>query len=318
MFGHLPSHFTTAYQTLAVTLFYSVGLMAFPMNGYAISFGQTTITSTQHEPLKASIAITDFKPSNFSIALADSEVYQKLGLTSLASRSAHFVPNSATSGHVIIRTSQPISAPFADLVLSINEQGQHTIVPKTLLFPLSSHVMLTPLNNNNLNNQPLNEKSNENSTLAPSINLQVSSTINTQPLTITRGSPPPLLSTPDIQRPIPLQVQVLTTEANLPALKISSEPRAQELNAINHIEYSNSANRQVSSTKNLKVLETLPLDPAIDQPFDILNVQVKRSIRVVNKEASDNDTNQPTILVDDASEASKLYELEARVIKTYP
>lgn len=313
MFGHLPGHFATAYQTLAVTLFYSVGLIALPMTGYAVSFGQTMITSTQHEPLKASIAITDFKPSNFSIALADSDVYQKLGLTSLASLSAHFVPNSATSGHVIVRSSQPISSPFADLVLSINEQGQHTIVPKTLLLPLSSHSMLTPLNN-----KSLNDKSNESSTLAPSVTLQVSSTINTQPLTITRGSPPPLFSTPNIQRPIPLQVQVLTTEASLPALKISSVPLAQEFNAINHIDHNNSANRQVPSTKNPKVLETLPLDLAIDQPFDILNIQVKRSIRVANKEASDNDTSQPTILVDDASKASKLYELEARVIKTYP
>lgn len=313
MFGHLPGHFATAYQTLAVTLFYSVGLIALPMTGYAVSFGQTMITSTQHEPLKASIAITDFKPSNFSIALADSDVYQKLGLTSLASLSAHFVPNSATSGHVIVRSSQPISAPFADLVLSINEQGQHTIVPKTLLLPLSSHAMLTPLNN-----KSLNDKSNENSTLAPSVTLQVSSTINTQPLTITRGSPPPLFSTPNIQRPIPLQVQVLTTEASLPALKISSVPLAQEFNAINHIDHNNSANRQVPSIRNPKVLETLPLDLAIDQPFDILNIQVKRSIRVANKEASDNDTSQPTILVDDASKASKLYELEARVIKTYP
>lgn len=313
MFGHLPGHFATAYQTLAVTLFYSVGLMALPMTGYAVSFGQTIITSTQHEPLKASIAITDFKPSNFSIALANSDVYQKLGLTSLASLSAHFVPNSATSGHVIVRSSQPISAPFADLVLSINEQGQHTIVPKTLLLPLSSHAMLTPLNN-----KSLNDKSNENSTLAPSVNLQVSSTINTQPLTITRGSPPPLFSTPNIQRPIPLQVQVLTTEASLPALKISSVPLAQEFNAINHIDHNNSANRQVPSTRNPKVLETLPLDLAIDQPFDILNIQVKRSIRVANKEVIDNDTSQPTLLVDDASKASKLYELEARVIKTYP
>lgn len=313
MFGHLPGHFATAYQTLAVTLFYSVGLLALPMTGYAVSFGQTIITSTQHEPLKASIAITDFKPSNFSIALADSDVYQKLGLTSLASLSAHFVPNSATSGHVIVRSSQPISAPFADLVLSINEQGQHTIVPKTLLLPLSSHAFLTPLNN-----KSLNDKSNENSTLAPSVNLQVSSTINTQPLTITRGSPPPLFSTPNIQRPIPLQVQVLTTEASLPALKISSVPLAQEFNAINHIDHNNSANRPVPSTRNPKVLETLPLDLAIDQPFDILNIQVKRSIRVANKEVIDNDTSQPTLLVDDASKASKLYELEARVIKTYP
>lgn len=313
MFGHLPGHFATAYQTLAVTLFYSVGLIALPMTGYAVSFGQTMITSTQHEPLKASIAITDFKPSNFSIALADSDVYQKLGLTSLASLSAHFVPNSATSGHVIVRSSQPISAPFADLVLSINEQGQHTIVPKTLLLPLSSHAMLTPLNN-----KSLHDKSNDNSTPSPSVTLQVNSTINAQLLTITRGSPPPLFSTPDIQKSIPLQVQVLTTEASLPALKISSVPLVQELNAINHIDHNNSANRQISSTKNPKVLETLPLDLAIDQPFDILNIQVKRSIRVANKEASDNDTSQPTILVDDASKASKLYELEARVIKTYP
>ena len=322
MFGHSPSHIATVRHALAVTLFYSVSLMALPMNGYAVSFGQTTITSAQHEPLKASIAITDFKPPNFSITLANSEVYQKLGLTSPASLSARFVPNSATSGHIIIRTSQPVAAPFADLVLSINEQGQRTMVPKTLLLPLSGHGVLTPLNNKtlndkSLNNKLVNDKSDKNPTLASTVNLQVSNTINTQPLTVTRGAPPPLFTTSDIQEPMPLHVQILTTEASLPALTINTVPAIQEFNVVNNTDHNNSANRQFFSTENIKVVETLPLDLTIDKPFDTLNIQVKRSIQVANKEVIDKDTRQPAILVDDTSQASKPYELEARVIKTY-
>lgn len=317
MFGNLPSHIATVRHTLGVTLFYSVGLTALPMNGSAVSFGQTTITSAQHEPLKASIAITDFKLPNFSIALANSKVYQKLGLTPPASLSARFVPNSATSGHVIIRTSQPMTAPFADLVLSINEQGQRTMVPKTLLLPLSSHAMLTPLNNNNLNNKSLNDKSDKNLALVSTVNFQVSSTMNTQPLIVTRGAPPPLFTTPDIQRSMPLHVQILATEASLPALTISTVPLVQEFNVISNIDHENNANRQVLSTDNITVLENPPLDLTIDIPLDTLNIQVKRSIQVANKEVTERETSQPTTLVDDTSKASKPYELAARVITTY-
>lgn len=305
MFGHLHSRMSTAQHTLAVALFYSVSLMALPMTGYAVTFGQTIITSAQHEPLKASIAITDFKPSNFSIALANSKVYQQLGLTSPASLSASFIPTSATSGHVIIRTSQPITAPFADLVLSINEQGQRTMVPKTLLLPLSSHAVLTPLNTNALNNNPLNDELDKNPTLAQAI--------NSQPLTVMYVEPPPLLTTPNTQ--MPLQVKVLTSESSLPALKAYSSPIAQEINAINNVNLDNSTSLIGFNTQNKSVSMTVPTTLIAKKTLDTLNIQVIRRIQSANQAVlTENNSDLPEILVDVINEASKHYALEARVM----
>ena len=307
MFGHLTSRIPTSHHTIAVALLYSVSLIALPISGYAVSFGQTIITSAQHEPLKASISITDFKPHNFSVALANSDVYQQFGLTYPTSLSARFVPSSATSGHVIIRTSQPVAAPFADLVLSINEQGQRTMVPKTLLLPLSSNVMLNSLKSES-GSYPI---------LSQGTSLQSINSSNIQVLTVTRGAPPPLFTTPDTQKPMPLQVQILTTEASLPSLTKSTVPLDQEFNAINNTDRNNSTNRQVSNTDNIQASENLPSDPMKDKPLGTLNIQVKRYIQVANKKAIDKNTSQPTILVDATNESSEPYELEARLIKTY-
>ena len=141
--------------------------------------------------------------------------------------------------------------------------------------------------------------------------------MNTQPLIVTRGAPPPLFTTPDIQRKMPLHVQILTTEESLPALTISTVPLVQEFNVISNTDHDNNANRQVLNIENVKVLENPSLSLTINKPLDTLNIQVKRSIQVANKEVTERETNQPTTLVDDTSKASKPYELAARVITTY-
>ena len=307
MFRHLTSRISTSPHAIAVALLYSVNLIAMPISGYAVSFGQTTVTSSQHEPLKANISITNFKPRNFSVALANSDVYQQLGLTHPTSLSARFVPTSPTSGHVIIRTSQPVTAPFADLVLSISEQGQRTMVPKTLLLPLSGNTLIKPLKN----------ESNSDSTLLQDTRLQSIDSSNTQVLTVTRGAPPPLFTTSEIQSPMPLQVQVLSTEASLPALTVTSVPLHKELKAINNTNRNNSTTHQVLNAENIQVLENLPSEAVRDKPLDTLNIQVTRYIQVTDEKVINKNTSQPKLLVEAKNESSKPYELEARLIKPY-
>lgn len=307
MFGHLTSRTSVLHHSIAVALLYSASLMALPTSGYAVSFGQTMITSAQHEPLEASISITDFKPRDFSVALANMDVYQQLGLTYPASLSVRFAPASPTSGHVIIRTSEPITAPFADLVLNINEQGQRTMVPKTLLLPLSSNVELNALKS----------ESNRYRTSSKDANLQSIDSSNTQVLTVTRGAPPPLFIISDIQNSKPLQVKILKTEASLPVLTGSTGSLTQEFNVLNNIEHNNSTDQPVLNTKNIQVPEKLFSNPIKDKPIDTLNIQVTRYIQVTNKKVIEKDTSQPAILVDTTTESSKPYELEARLIKPY-
>ncbi|WP_352338021.1 hypothetical protein [Psychrobacter sp. 16-MNA-CIBAN-0192] len=308
MFGYLPSRITTSRHRLVVTLWYSVSLMVLPTAGHTASFGQTTINSAQHEPLDASIAITNFKPSNFSVTLANNDVYQQLGLMALDSLSARFVPTSATSGNVIIRTSRPVSAPFADLVLSINEQGQQIMVPKTLLLPLSAKVRIPSYNNN----------TDDRSMLVQDNHLSVSSALHIQPLTINRGIPPPLFTTPNgqsVQRP--LQVKKLTSESSLPNLNPHAIPNNQELNAANN-SVDDNINTPVFHAQNIQVSENTALTLAADKPFDTLNIQVIRRIQLTNQTIAvehASDLSEPRLI--DMTDASTPYILEARVIKPY-
>ena len=308
MFGYLSGRITTSCPMLAVTLLYSVTLTALPIVGHSASFGDTTVSSAQHEPLHASIAITNFKPVNFSVTLANKEVYQQLGLMALGSLSARFVPTSATSGNVIIRTTQPVSAPFADLVLSINEQGQRTVVPKTLLLPLSHKVRI---------------QSDKNSTVDPFTqmqkdNLSTSHHLNAQPLYI-NPSMPPLLITPTVQRP--LQVKKLTSESSLPSLDIRTIPSTHALNATDNNLHNNN-NTPILHAQNTKekanTLVTLPIILMADKPLDTLNIQVLRRIQSTNQTiAVDQATAESEPPLVDVTETSKPYMLEARVIKPY-
>src|SRR5690606_33534865 len=92
-------------------------------NAQAATMGKTVITSAQHEPLSASIVVTDIQTPDFSASLADPTLYQQMGLTPTDSMTVRFQPTSATSGHVFITTTKPVSQPFADVVLAINDGG---------------------------------------------------------------------------------------------------------------------------------------------------------------------------------------------------
>ena len=144
---HLSHRLTTVHRSVSMALLYSVGYAAFMSHAQAATIGKTVITSAQHEPLAASIMVTDIKTADFSASLANSTIYQQMGLTPTDSMTVRFQPTSATSGHVLITTTKPVSKPFADVVLSINDGTQRNVIPKTLLMPLNNSLPITPTQN---------------------------------------------------------------------------------------------------------------------------------------------------------------------------
>ena len=120
---HLPHRLTTIHRSVSMALLYSVSYAALMSNAQAATMGKTVITSAQHEPLSASIVVTDIQTPDFSASLADPTLYQQMGLTPTDSMTVRFQPTSATSGRVLITTTKPVSKPFADVVLAINDGG---------------------------------------------------------------------------------------------------------------------------------------------------------------------------------------------------
>ena len=180
---HLSHRLTTVHRAVSMALLYSVGYAALMSNAQAATIGKTVITSAQHEPLAASIMVTDIKTADFSASLANSSIYQQMGLTPTDSMTVRFQPTSATSGQVFITTTKSISQPFADVVLAINDGTQRNVIPKTLLMPLKDSLPVTPQ---------------DTVTAAKKPNLPVVSTTKAQPLIVKKGTPPPLLLAPTV------------------------------------------------------------------------------------------------------------------------
>lgn len=148
---------------------------------FALSFGETVVHSIQNEPLLASIAISDIDPTTFSATLAQDTIYQKMGLSRAATLSATFVPTSSQSGKIVIQSQTPITLPFADVVLDLNHQNQHTLMPKTLLLPLQGRVNL-PDDALTMAYDKINDLSSDHSIVAA----------NSKPLLVSHEMPPPL------------------------------------------------------------------------------------------------------------------------------
>ena len=184
---HLSRRLTTVHRAVSMALFCSVGCAVLVPSVQAATIGKTVVTSAQHEPLVASIVVSNIRAADFSASLANSTIYQQMGLTPTDSMTVRFQPTSATSGQVFITTSQPVSKPFADVVLAINDNGRQNMVPKTLLMPLKDSV-------------PINTGKNI-ATGAKKPNLPSVSVSNAMPLTVRKGAPPPLMSAPAISSP---------------------------------------------------------------------------------------------------------------------
>ncbi len=309
---HLSHRLTTIHRAVSMALLYSVGYASLMSNAQAATIGKTVITSAQHEPLAASIMVTDIKTADFSASLANSTIYQQMGLSPTDSMKVRFQATSATSGQVFITTTKPVSKPFADVVLAINDGAQRSVVPKTLLMPLDGSLPITPASSNiRAANKP---------------NLPVVSTTNAQPLTVRKGAPPPLplaskpsfvdlsaskapatkLPASSIQLPSSQAPNLQT--ANIQAPKTSSSlSTASTMTLINTTpSIANRLNNTVDINKNVamqanttnasntSVLNNTQTAPINEQAFDILNIKITRQIQLKNK---NNDISNNTIMV---------------------
>lgn len=121
---------TLISQAVLASLLGTTGL------AHAINLGQADIQSAQHEPLSAIIEVSDIDAKNFNASLATPDIYRQLGLDANAKISVTFTPTSATSGKIKLSSNTPISAPFTDVVLNLNDNGKQLIEAQTLLMPL--------------------------------------------------------------------------------------------------------------------------------------------------------------------------------------
>ena len=78
---HLSRRLTPVHRAVSMALLYSVGLAAIIPSAQAATIGKTVVSSAQHEPLSASIVVTDIRASDFSASLANPVIYQQMGLT---------------------------------------------------------------------------------------------------------------------------------------------------------------------------------------------------------------------------------------------
>ena len=326
---HLSRRLTPVHRAVSMALLYSVGLAAIIPSAQAATIGKTVVSSAQHEPLSASIVVTDIRASDFSASLANPVIYQQMGLTPTDSMQVRFQATSATSGQVLISTSQPVSKPFADLVLSINDNGQQNVVPKTLLMPLNDSL---PINNASKNSIKGTQK----------LNLPSVSASAAKPLTVRKGAPPPLISVSNAAANKPALANIATVDSsisrsvsNIQAPTVTATSQTSNftyapsrldngrLNSDSNIKNTisnakntgnglSSANRldssflnannntettKVSANDNAKasIKNTPILDKVlIDKPLDTLNIQVTRQIQPSRKKTDADASPVPT------------------------
>ena len=69
MSGHLSHRLTRIHLAVSMALLYSVSYAALVSSAQAATIGKTVVTSAQHEPLAATIMVTDIKTADFSAEL---------------------------------------------------------------------------------------------------------------------------------------------------------------------------------------------------------------------------------------------------------
>ena len=305
---HLSYRLTSIHRAVSMALLYSIGFVALVPSAQAATIGKTVVISAQHEPLVASIMVTDIENTDFSASLANSAVYQQMGLTSTDSMIVRFHPTSATSGQVFITTTKPMSKPFADVVLAINDGNQRNVIPKTLLMPLNDSLPIATSKNI--------------VTGAKKPNLPVVSTTNALPLTVRKGAPPPLLSSdsskstlkaatspertvqsphirvPVIQTPSAQATTISSglataaatmTQSNITTYAPSRLENGRLNNPIDRKNNSVMAGTNKDNDVGLTASSnsTLSATSGTDKQFDILNIQITRQIQPKGKSDTD-------------------------------
>lgn len=106
------------------------------LTAHAVSLDQAEIQSAQHEPLSATINVSNIDAAKFNASIADSNTYQQMGLSQDEQIQVKFTPTSESTGKITLSSTAPISKPFADVVLNLNNNGEQVIEPQTLLMPM--------------------------------------------------------------------------------------------------------------------------------------------------------------------------------------
>jgi len=238
-------------QALSLALLAAIGTVSMGPTTHAATIGKTEVQSAQNQPLSASIAVSGIDISDFSASLVGQDIYRQMGLQPNDSMSVNFEATSQTSGRILITTSKPVSAPFADVVLAIRDKGRQQVVPKTLLMPLENSAARVATNRQQVN------------TVKPTLPIVAQSTTNQAqvigtPLRVKRGAPPPLLSNSSKEA---------LSAVNLPS-PTSTPPAAQA-------SFQSSSPMMVSASRNSS---TKPTYEQNNLQLDILQVQITRKI----------------------------------------
>lgn len=215
MSWHLPHQFTTLHRAVSIALSCSIGTALMIPAAQAVTLGQMQISSKQHEPLTASIDVSGIKSANFNASIANPAMYRQMGLTPTAAMSVRFVPTSATSGQLLLSTAQPVSAPFADVVFNLRDDGQQQLIPKTLLMPLGHGVPIKP-----------SPKSVARTPNQPKMSMTQPTS---KPLAVRRGTPPPLFDAPASSTAAPVTVGTNLSRPQAQALPVANVTAAPNL-----------------------------------------------------------------------------------------
>ncbi len=292
MSRHLPHRLNSIHHAVSIALVYSVSAVALLPAAQAATIGKTIVTSAQHEPLVASITVTDISAKDFVASLANSTVYQQMGLTPTASMSVRFVPTSATTGQVLINTSQPVSMPFADVVLAINDNGQRNVIPKTLLMPLGNTASV--------------KSSNRVIAGAQRPNLPVVSDRVSKPLTVRRGAPPPLFATPSVNQSLTNPVgtqESIQAQTSLQRSASKSNPSSM-LPTVSSRTSPALPTLQSSITQSLNVAPTQTNTPQIMKPTDTTANQVMNDSSEYNSALNKTESTSTAINTEKTERAS--------------
>lgn len=138
MSRHLPYRLSVIHSAILAT---TLGISSM---AHAISLGQPTVQSEQHEPLSATINVSGIDAKSFNVSLANGAIYQQMGLNQTNGMQVRFMPVSDTAGVILLSSSQPVSTPFADVVLNLENGNEHFVEAQTLLMPLPKNSKVEP------------------------------------------------------------------------------------------------------------------------------------------------------------------------------
>lgn len=251
MLWYSSHRLNSTYCAVSIALFSSVALLS---TAQAATMGETIVTSAQNEPLVAKIMMTDVNLADFSVSLANASVYQRMGLTPMPSMVIGYIPTSATTGAIDISTTQPVTLPFADIVLALNNKEQRKIIPKTLLLPLHSIAAST-------NPQQLTAMAITENQLPPLLGSNRS-----QPLLVRNGAPPQLVFDNSGVQPL------IAKRSAPPLLNLSAE------NSFTKFDFQAAVQASAKPTLDNSLAKRIFSQNDIHQYLDVLTVQVTRTI----------------------------------------